>query len=430
MARASRFPPARSELLALLATARRNPLSETPRLIVADWLEEHGDESDRNRATFIRLQCELSQSEHIGRRRRRLTEAEQCLLQKWENAWLGGLAEIEDKEVGYTRGLIDLQIDAPTLLQRGLRNVLATEQAAWVDEVRLTKINRALLERFVQMPFATSIGGLILNNAGLDANDCQIIAASEKLTHLHTLDMNYNRIGNEGVIALSGSKHLGNLHHLDLWICGIEAEGAHALAAMRSEARPYWLNLGGNNIGEEGMRALARSPLLEKVQRLLLWGNSIGNTGLAHLVRGPYLQHIEELYLNENGLSMRGARALAQWEPLNRIRTLSIWRNRLRPRGGAILASAPMSQMRMLLLSMNNISDEGVIALASNPTLRNLHSLDLSRNRITDQGVAELLDSPYLVSLRNLDLRENTISPALMNACEARYEMVVRDEVP
>ena len=45
---------ASSELQALLREARANPLDDAPRLIVADWLEEHGD---TDRAAFVRLQC-------------------------------------------------------------------------------------------------------------------------------------------------------------------------------------------------------------------------------------------------------------------------------------------------------------------------------------------------------------------------------------
>jgi uncharacterized protein (TIGR02996 family) len=41
---------------ALLRAIIENPDDDAPRLIYADWLDEHGDP---DRATFIRLQCEL-----------------------------------------------------------------------------------------------------------------------------------------------------------------------------------------------------------------------------------------------------------------------------------------------------------------------------------------------------------------------------------
>ena len=41
------------ELVRLLAACKDEPLSDEPRLVVADWLEEHGDV---DRAEFVRLQ--------------------------------------------------------------------------------------------------------------------------------------------------------------------------------------------------------------------------------------------------------------------------------------------------------------------------------------------------------------------------------------
>jgi uncharacterized protein (TIGR02996 family) len=45
---------------ALMAAIIANPDEDTPRLALADWLDEHGDKHDRARAEFIRLQCELA----------------------------------------------------------------------------------------------------------------------------------------------------------------------------------------------------------------------------------------------------------------------------------------------------------------------------------------------------------------------------------
>ena len=46
----------RSQLLAEIAA---NPEDDTLRLAFADWLDEHGDAADRDRAEFVRVQCEL-----------------------------------------------------------------------------------------------------------------------------------------------------------------------------------------------------------------------------------------------------------------------------------------------------------------------------------------------------------------------------------
>lgn len=48
---------------ALLRAIREHPDDDTPRLIYADWLDEHGQPG---RAEFIRVQCELSRTERTG----------------------------------------------------------------------------------------------------------------------------------------------------------------------------------------------------------------------------------------------------------------------------------------------------------------------------------------------------------------------------
>jgi uncharacterized protein (TIGR02996 family) len=57
---------ARPEVLAFLCDIKENPEDETPRLILADWLEEYGDEHDAARAELIRVQCEMARPTHKG----------------------------------------------------------------------------------------------------------------------------------------------------------------------------------------------------------------------------------------------------------------------------------------------------------------------------------------------------------------------------
>src|SRR3954453_14976730 len=54
------MPAPRPKLVALLESAKDQPDEVAPRLVLADWLEEFGDESDRARAEFVRLHCAWS----------------------------------------------------------------------------------------------------------------------------------------------------------------------------------------------------------------------------------------------------------------------------------------------------------------------------------------------------------------------------------
>jgi uncharacterized protein (TIGR02996 family) len=69
---------------ALLAAIRAAPDDDAPRLVYADWLDEHGQPE---RAAFIRIQCELARTGDPALRRR---EAE--LLAEHHDAFAGHLA--------------------------------------------------------------------------------------------------------------------------------------------------------------------------------------------------------------------------------------------------------------------------------------------------------------------------------------------------
>jgi uncharacterized protein (TIGR02996 family) len=73
-----------SDADALLAAIRAAPDDDAPRLIYADWLEEHGQPG---RAEFIRVQCELARNDSPTLRQR---EAE--LLAAHHDAFAGSLA--------------------------------------------------------------------------------------------------------------------------------------------------------------------------------------------------------------------------------------------------------------------------------------------------------------------------------------------------
>src|SRR3954454_19585646 len=71
-----------------LAAICRSPDDDAPRLVYADWLEEHGDPE---RAEFIRVQCELEpmRDQYEIDRAAELHTREKELLWKHQDGWLG-----------------------------------------------------------------------------------------------------------------------------------------------------------------------------------------------------------------------------------------------------------------------------------------------------------------------------------------------------
>ena len=85
------MPRADAEMLSLLNACRAAPADDTPRLVLADWLEEHG-ESDR--ASFIRAQVELSHPTADTARTKQLKELERELVIANAEEWVGDLYRI------------------------------------------------------------------------------------------------------------------------------------------------------------------------------------------------------------------------------------------------------------------------------------------------------------------------------------------------
>lgn len=72
---------------AFLQAILEYPNDDAPRLIYADWLEEHGDP----RGDFIRIQCRLGATSTDEEERSRLERYERELLARHQDRWLGEL---------------------------------------------------------------------------------------------------------------------------------------------------------------------------------------------------------------------------------------------------------------------------------------------------------------------------------------------------
>src|SRR5262245_30857565 len=109
---------------ALIRATVEDLYDDTPRLVYADWLDEHGDP---NRAEFIRVQCELEpmRDRYEIDRAAELHSREDELLRKHEKAWLGTMpGGWDDWKKGaaaqFRRGFVDtVSMPARTYLELG-----------------------------------------------------------------------------------------------------------------------------------------------------------------------------------------------------------------------------------------------------------------------------------------------------------------------
>jgi uncharacterized protein (TIGR02996 family) len=238
-------------VLAFLAAVREDPDDDTPRLILADWLDENGTALDVARAELLRLQCRSPRVRPSLVRQKQLLDQ---FAQQWRGP-LGGVFETWTCQRGlwHARASADVLLSATTVVPPGA--------FAWVE-------------------------GLTVS--GLSAEQARQLANSPWLSHLLTLDLERRirpprHLGDEGVMALTRSPYLISLRSLFLRAHDVGDAGASALAQTPGLPRLSVLSLAGNPIRDVGAQALAASPLMDRLRVLNLEGHSIGHLGMPAL---------------------------------------------------------------------------------------------------------------------------------------------------
>jgi uncharacterized protein (TIGR02996 family) len=306
--RASARPrPQSPKEIAFLRAIVAAPDDDTPRLVFADWLDEHGD---ADRAAFIRVQCQLARLPADDPNRQPLLDRQRQLLERHERAWRAELPRLAGVRWGeWQRGFI---VRAEVANAKTFR-----EQAAHL---------------FAAAPVQ------ILQFERLGPRGVGPVVASPLLVHLDALVLGDCLIGPAGARAVAKSPHLARLTGLYLTDCGIGSEGAEALARSPHLRRLRRLNLWGNDVGDAGVRALAASPVVSELAWITLAYNQIGDAGAQALAASPHLGRLEELELRNNDIGDAGAEALASSTGLAALRKLDLVENHIGKRGAEAFA--------------------------------------------------------------------------------------------
>ncbi len=326
---------ARPELLGLLRACKDAPDDDTPRLILADWVEDHSrGPADLGRAVALRAGVAAARLEDVDDRQRmewRATEQ----LNEFQKEWLHALLSCCDNvDSELRRGLFDVTTFDTTFLTRAGTALAESEEWQWVDHLRLTgyyharpaeallascllpslnglDLSRSLcfpqdvrdlaesaqcaglvalslaaargaLRTLTESPHLARLRSLSLRSSTPDAADVTALAESHALPALREIDLSWNNLRDRGVALLAASPRFADLESLDLGSNGIGNAGARALASSGLR-RLRRLGLSGNVIGEKGALALAESPALEHLERLDFHGNKAGRRGNAAL---------------------------------------------------------------------------------------------------------------------------------------------------
>ena len=383
-----------SDQQALLRSVIDAPDDDVPRLVYADWLEEHGD---HERAEFIRLQIELAGRPH---------ERPEIVSARFIGAWKEKIDEPPPED-----GSDDRRQREAELLERN--------RERWLEEVPGSLRPQAVFRRGFVGEMRATVGQIRRHAAALWARvplDSLLVTSDTsrafpgllrrpELACLRRLNLCNSRIGDGGAEALVACEHLRNLTTLSLNQAALGPAAARALAGSPHLGRLTHLDLGGNHVGPEGAQALAASPFLRSLWWLSISGNMIGVSGAAALAGSPVLGSTERLYLSANGIGDAGAAAVANSPHLGRLKVLNLWRNELTASGvRAVLESDCLAGVARLGLRANPLGLAGAEAIASSPRSARLAALDLSECQIDAEGARLLAASAYLENLEELVL--------------------------
>ena len=426
--------PLPADLLALLNACRADPASDLPRLVLADWLDEHDDPA---RAEFLRVQCELVRPTLDTERTATLKLRERALIDANWRAWAGGLNEmccdLIDYEAfinqavardqwrqrtqqappvptvardnpflaalpwAFSRGLLRVNVTTQTVFAHELRPWARSDEAEWLECFRLLINQRRLydLSRSIWTP--------------------------RQIHRFVRLELTIStREANSTLVAETAAANYGQVTRLRL-----EGEDCSAVAEalMRKKfIRLVSLDVGGTNLPPETLLALAkRTPRLNV---LSAWRTPLGDQGFAALLGTSWGETLHTLEVMNCDLGDDAMTSLVESGLLSRLYgpQLNLSMNRIGDAGLAALAESEyLLRFGELVLRENRVGDDGVEALAASPFAANLRYLDLWKNRLTDRGAAALAASPHLGRLRDLNARDNALTEVGRGVLTQRY---------
>jgi uncharacterized protein (TIGR02996 family) len=336
---------------ALLHDIRQHPGDNTPRLVYADWLADHGDEA---RGEMIRASCRGEQ------------EAARRLLAQHEGRWRRSLPVLAGITWGpFTRGVVEeVTAENPFAF---LRHAEALFRAQPVLGLRIRDASEGM-EALAASPHLLSISELNLGNrSGLSSAGVASLASSPNVAHLTSLLLHQNRIGNSAIFAVALSGHLSGLREL---------------------------YLSGSRAGQYGAAALARGRLAH-LDLLDLRDNEMDNLAADLLAQwegpGPVT-----LQLSNNRIGPPGGVALASSSGLGRLSALHLDHNPVGDEAVHALAASPdRAALRELDLRSCAVTDEGALALARSPLARQLRFLGLGGNPIRSSETFDTLAQAF-----------------------------------
>jgi uncharacterized protein (TIGR02996 family) len=412
-----------SDEAALLAAIVAHADEDTPRLVYADWLDEHGDSpgpagragsspgagpgSNAARAAFIRVQCRLAdmppndpdwvdlveqQDELVARLQHRLAK-----LSPKEDEFYFGLAFLSKHEEPFRRGFpyfMDCEVYGTNWTSketaRVIRNltqlVRTTTVRGFAPSIPLT----ALTELLVAPVTAELTGlGLMFHNT---ADDWEREAADY-----------YRLVGSSPALRRVQHLFLYNPYHV------VPAEELARATTFDSVRRLTLQNVRGS---KSALEKLTRAVWFRRLWHFRCFLDpAVAVPMVAGLGKLPELQTLD---LPELPAGAVKALAAGKFPALARL----IYGGPLALRHAKTLARAEFPALAAFEAA-SNLKNDGMLELLKAPWFEQLRVLDLSDNAVGDKGVKALGAHPVAGTLRVLRMGDNSFGKGGLSALTA-----------
>jgi uncharacterized protein (TIGR02996 family) len=434
----------------LLQAARDEPEDDTPRLVLADWLEEHGDEAERARAELIRIQLEQARlpADHPDQRDLRTRSR---VLQEQDSKSIPSGFEPCFRPPGYTdpvspSGAVTMEEsllaqiadqpedDAPRLvLADWLMDQPDPAQAARGEliqiQCRLARLpaddpgpaelrqrQRELIERHR----SSWLGPLVELWHTFDRGLVKLMV-NEKSQGMRWLEdhprnrwidnLSLVRAGGGEIERLASVRYLSSLTTLKVFgsasASDTERAGLVALSRSPNLARVRILEV-MLQPGLVGLQALAESPHLGRLTHLGLSLSRMGPEGARVLARFPGLGRLEQLNLSGAELGVAGLETLLSSASRGALRGLDMTNDHLDGAlAGVLNAWSGLPGLRRLELRHNPLGSRGVVSLLQGLRFDAIRELGLGSTGLTSRGLVALANWPGLAFLDRLGLEGN-----------------------
>ena len=312
---------------ALMAAVLAEPDEDTPRLALADWLQEHGDDHDRARADHIRLQIEASKLPDNSPERVKLEQQFVVVQKAHGEAWLGPLAKYAKPDLS--------------------RNDVFLGGILWwwytpTKSFLLKPHQMAVCEWFPRV----GVYLLVLNDKATREPE---VATSPALAWVSQFQWSHSKLDDSGLAALAKSSHVGRLTSFALQQCKVTDAGLKAFA--ETTAMPNLRHFG-----------------LSSTLRLAKY-TSAGVLAVLNSSRFPKLCDLELESEQTTTLDYKGLFANPGVKKLIRLRLG--WKSE----PGCAFRCPHLTNLRRMSVNSGVVTDADVDALLANPALAGLKDL-------------------------------------------------------